>query len=320
MTTQGAAIRIGISSCLLGKLVRFDGGHKHNEFLTSILGPYVEWVAVCPEVEIGMGTPREAVRLVGDPAAPRMVGGRSGTEHTRAMSEWARRRVRALDAQDLCGYVLKKDSPSCGMERVKVHPEAGGQAARTGVGLYAQALIAHAPLLPIEEEGRLGDARLRENWVERVFAYRRLKDLRAGRYRRGAVVEFHTAHKLQIMAHSPDHYRRLGRLVARIAQFPPAAFLDEYGARFMEALKVRATVGRNVNVLQHIAGYFTDRLEPAERAELAEVIADYRHGLVPQVVPVTLVRHHARRFAVDYVVGQTYLNPHPKELMLRNHV
>jgi uncharacterized protein YbgA (DUF1722 family)/uncharacterized protein YbbK (DUF523 family) len=316
-------IRIGISSCLLGREVRFDGGHKEDRFLTGVLARHVTWVPVCPEVEIGMGVPREAIRLVDDPRddfGPRLVGTRSGTDHTDAMRAWARRRVRALDAQDLCGYVLKKDSPSCGMERVKLHSASGAPAARTGVGLYARALIDHAPLLPVEEEGRLHDDRLRDNWVERVFAFRRFKDLAARRYARGAVVEFHTAHKFQLLAHGTAPYQALGRLVARIAEFTPAAFLEAYGEAFMRALQARATPARHVNVLQHVAGFFKQALSSGDKRELEEVLADYRAGLVPLIVPITLVKHHARAHGAEYVLAQTYLSPHPKELMLRNHV
>jgi uncharacterized protein YbgA (DUF1722 family)/uncharacterized protein YbbK (DUF523 family) len=271
-------------------------------------------------VEIGLGTPREAIRLVGDSDRPRLVGARSGDDHTRSMETYARRKARELDALDLCGYVLKKDSPSCGLERVRVHPEDGGVVRRDGRGVFARALVEHAPLLPVEEEGRLADARLRENWVERVFAYRRFKDLRASRFRRAAVVAFHTAHKFQILAHDEGRYRRLGRLVAAVGDATPAAFYDAYGTLFMEALAVPATTRRHVNVLEHVAGFVSDRIAVDERKELVEVIADFRKGLVPLVVPLTLLRHHARRHAVDYVLGQTYLEPHPKELMLRNHV
>lgn len=324
MTTQSpATIRIGISSCLLGREVRFDGGHKEDRFLTGVLAQHVEWVPVCPEVEIGMGVPREAIRLVDDPTdteGPRLVGARSGTDHTIAMRAWARRRVRALDGQDLCGYVLKKDSPSCGMERVRLHPADGAPASRDGVGLFARALIEHAPLLPVEEEGRLHDAKLRDNWVERVFAHRRFKDLAARRFSRAGVVAFHTAHKFQLLSHGTAPYQELGRMVARIADSSPAEFLAAYGESFMRALRARATPARHVNVLQHIAGFFKQGLSREDKQELEGVFADYRAGLTPLVVPITLVRHHARRQGAAYVLAQTYLTPHPKELMLRNHV
>jgi uncharacterized protein YbgA (DUF1722 family)/uncharacterized protein YbbK (DUF523 family) len=310
------ALRIGVSSCLLGREVRYDGGHKHDRFLTDILGRHVRWVPVCPELELGLGVPREAIRLEGATAAPRLVGTRSRTDHTEAMRAWARRRVRELDALDLRGYVLKKDSPSCGLERVRLHGPGG--TTRDGIGLFARALIEHAPLLPVEEEGRLNDPRLRENWIERVFAYHRFRELAAERFSRRAVVAFHTAHKFQLLAHGTTAYQALGRLVARVATMKPQAFLAAYGEGFMEALRARATPARHVNVLQHLAGFVKDALSADEKRELADVLADYRAGHVPLVVPITLLRHHARAHRAAYVLGQTYLSPHPKELALRS--
>jgi uncharacterized protein YbgA (DUF1722 family)/uncharacterized protein YbbK (DUF523 family) len=312
-------IRIGVSSCLLGQRVRWDGGHKRDAFLVDQLARFVEWVPVCPEVEAGMGTPRPTVQLVRDGDELRMRETRSGVDHTDRMRRFARKRVRALARLDLCGYVLKRDSPSCGMQRVKVH-RAGGMPVRDGRGLFAEALLQGLPQLPVEEEGRLHDAALRENFVERVFAYRRLRDLFSGGFRRRAAVAFHTAHKLQIMAHCPQSYAEMGRLVAAVAKLAAGEFRERYAAAFMAALARRATRGRNSNVLQHMAGTLREALDPASRRELSDLIRDYRIGLVPLVVPLVLIRHHAQRFGIDYLLGQVYLDPHPKELMLRNHV
>jgi uncharacterized protein YbgA (DUF1722 family)/uncharacterized protein YbbK (DUF523 family) len=312
-------IRIGVSSCLLGNPVRFDGGHKKDAFLVDQLARFVEWVPVCPEVEAGMATPRPTLQLVREGAALRMRETRSGRDHTAGMRRFARRRVRALARLDLCGYVLKRDSPSCGMERVKVR-RAKGMPLRDGRGLFAEELMRALPQLPVEEEGRLCDAALRENFVERIFAYRRLRDLFAGRFRRRAAVAFHTAHKLQIMAHCPQSYAEMGRLVGGVSKLGPAEFRQRYAEAFMAALGRRATRGRNANVLQHMAGHLREHLDAPERQELSELVDDYRHGLVPLVVPLTLLRHHARRFGISYLLGQVYLDPHPKELMLRNHV
>jgi len=311
-------LRLGVSSCLLGEQVRFDGGHKHDRFLTDLLGRYVEWVPVCPELEIGMGVPREAVRLEGEVDAPRMVGVRSRHDHTTAMRRFAAARVRQLASLDLHGYVFKKGSPSCGMERVRVYGQ-GGMPARNGRGLFAAAFMTALPLLPVEEEGRLNDPVLRENFIERVFAYRRWRAL-ADAPGRGALVAFHTAHKFQLLAHSPKHYRALGRLVAAQKGQRSAALVAEYGAAFMAALAVHATPAKHVNVLQHLAGFCREHLDAADRQELVAVTEDYRRFLVPLVVPLTLLRHHIERQRVTYVLGQTYLHPHPKELMLRNHV
>ena len=317
--TVDAPIRIGISACLLGDEVRYDGGHKRNAFLAGELGPFVEWVKVCPEVEIGMGTPREAIRLTAQEGRIRLIAVKSGTDYTGKMDAYAARRVEALARERLCGYVLKKDSPSCGMARVKVHGDKGPPA-RTGVGRFAAALLERFPDLPIEEEGRLADARLRENFIERIFAYRRLRDLFDSRWTVGNLVTFHTAHKLALLAHSTTAYTQLGRLVARAKSLDRDAVRGDYRRGFMNALAIVATRARHVNVLQHMAGYFKKSLDAASRDELRATIEDYRLGLLPLVVPVTLLRHHVRRHGVSYLADQIYLSPHPKELMLRNHV
>jgi uncharacterized protein YbgA (DUF1722 family)/uncharacterized protein YbbK (DUF523 family) len=315
------SIRIGVSACLLGDEVRYDGGHKRDAFLTDVLGPFVEWVKVCPEVEVGMGTPRESIRLVDEHGRIRLLTVKTGVDHTASMTAYAAKRTAALADEDLCGYVLKKDSPSCGMTRVKVYSGNKGQpGTRTGVGLFAHALLARFPHLPVEEEGRLTDPRLRENFIERVFAYRRLRDLFESRWTVGDLVRFHTAHKLVLLAHATQAYTRLGRLVASAKGMDRADLRSQYVAGFMDALNGIATPKRHTNVLQHMAGYFKTALDTASRAELQAAIEDYRLGLVPLIVPVTLLRHHVRVHDVQYLAGQVYLAPHPKELMLRNHV
>jgi uncharacterized protein YbgA (DUF1722 family)/uncharacterized protein YbbK (DUF523 family) len=317
--SEDAPIRIGISSCLLGEEVRFDGGHKRDRFLTDVLAPFVEFVPVCPEVEVGMGIPRESVRLVRVGDGVRLRGNKSGADHTEAMKRWSEKRLRRLEQEDLRGYVLKKDSPSCGMERVRIYPEQG-PASREGRGLFAEALLAALPLLPVEEEGRLNDPVLRENWIERVFAYHRLRALFAGRWTQGDLVAFHTAHKLQLMAHAPQDYAALGRLVAGGRRLAREALRERYEQGFMAALAKRATPRRHVNAMHHMLGHFRAQLDAAGKRELLALIEDYRQGLVPLVVPLMLIRHYVRRFEVDYLRGQHYLEPHPKELMLRNHV
>jgi uncharacterized protein YbgA (DUF1722 family)/uncharacterized protein YbbK (DUF523 family) len=312
-------VRVGVSSCLLGSEVRWDGGHKREPFLTEVLAPFVEWVPVCPELELGMGVPREPVHLARVSGELRMLGTRSAEDWTERMASFASRRAREIEAQELCGYVLKRDSPSCGMERVKVR--AGeGPGKREGRGLFAAALIERLAALPVEEEGRLNDAQLRENWIERVFAYRRLRTLFASRWTVGSLVAFHAAHKLQLLAHGADAYRELGRLVARAKGTPRAALRERYERDFMAALAVRATRGRHVNVLEHCIGYLRERVTPSVRGSLAAQIADYRAGLVPLIVPVTMLRHYVEQLEIGYLAQQTYLEPHPKELMLRNHV
>ncbi len=316
---EPSPIRLGVSSCLLGNEVRFDGGHKRDRFVTDLLGAFFEWVPVCPEVEVGMGTPRPALRLSRDGDDLRMIEIKSGVDHTEAMRKYSARRVRALGALDLCGYILKKDSPSCGMTRVKIYGEKT-MPKREGVGLFAAPLMEAFPNLPVEDEGRLHDAKLRENFIERVFAYQRLRNVFRGRWTPAQVIEFHAAHKLQLMAHSTVAYRELGRLVATLKQKPRSEFRDEYETGFMRALAHVASRGRNANVLQHAAGHLKKLLDSPSRTELAEIIHDYRNGLVPLVVPVTLIKHHVRKHGIEYLTGQVFLEPHPRELMLRNHV
>lgn len=312
-------IRLGVAACLLGAEVRHDGGHKRDAFLTETLGPFVEWVPVCPEVEIGLGVPRDTIHLVGDARAPRLVVAKTGEDLTRRMRRYAEAKLSELAALGLDGYVLKRASPSCGLLRVRVHP-AGGAARSDGRGVYAEALVTRFPALPVEEEGRLADPAIRENFIERVFAAARWRALLRAAPRARDLVAFHAAQKFALLAHSPAHHARLGRLVAAAGGAPTCATLTEYGGLFMEALAVRATRARHANVLQRLAGVFTRRLDAPARAELADVIHGYRRGLVPLVVPLTLVRHHVRRFDVRHLADQVYLNPHPKELMLRNHV
>jgi len=317
--TGGRPIRVGISACLLGDRVRFDGGHKRNAFLTETFGRFVEWVPVCPEVECGLGTPRECMRLVRVGDGVRLVTVKSRVDHTAQLERFSRSRISELAREGLSGYVLKKDSPSCGLERVKVY-DRHGTPARDGRGLFAAALVDAFPHLPVEEEGRLTDPGLRENFVERVFAYWRLHGLFAARWTVGDVVRFHTAHKLLLLVHAPEAYRQLGRLVAGARGMPRRNLELRYIDGFMRALAQLATTRRHTNVLQHMAGYFKDRLDAASKRELAGTIADYWRGLVPVVVPLTLLRHYVRMFDVAYLAGQTYLQPHPKKLMLRNHV
>jgi uncharacterized protein YbgA (DUF1722 family)/uncharacterized protein YbbK (DUF523 family) len=313
------AIRIGISSCLLGQPVRFDGGHKRDAFLVDTFGAFVEWVPVCPEVELGLGTPRESLRLVRKGQDVRMVNTRSGRDISDAMRAWARTRVEALAPEHLAGYVLKKDSPSCGMERVKVYAESG-PADKSGRGLFAEALMERFPRLPVEEEGRLSDPRLRENFVERVFAYIRLRALFAARWTIGDLVRFHTAHKMASLAHSTTLYNEMGRLVAGAKSGDRAGVERRYRELFMDALGKIATVRKHTNVLLHMAGHFKNVLDDDDRGELLSSIEDYRRELVPLIVPMTLVKHHVRVHRIEYLAGQIYLDPHPKELMLRNHV
>jgi uncharacterized protein YbgA (DUF1722 family)/uncharacterized protein YbbK (DUF523 family) len=319
-TNESDEIRIGISTCLLGQEVRFDGGHKHDRFVTGTLGRWFTFIPVCPEVEVGMGIPRETVRLVsGGGDDLRMLGGKTEKDWTTVMNRYAQKRVRALEGMGLHGYLLKKGSPSCGMERVKVYTPAG-MPVGASPGLFARALMEAMPLLPVEEEGRLNDPILRENFIERVFAYKRLRDLFDRRWTRGDLVAFHSREKVLLLAHEPKAEKELGRIVAEAKGLGRAEVAQRYPIVFMKALARKATKPRHANAFQHMLGHFKKLLGTAERAALATAIEDYRNGLVPLVVPVTLFRHYVELHNVEYLDGQTYLSPHPKELLLRNHV
>lgn len=309
---------LGVSSCLLGESVRYDGGHKHDRYITDLLGRWFRLVPVCPEVGCGLPVPREAMHLAGDPEAPRLVTVRTGQDLTERMQAYCDAETERLAGEELCGFVFKKGSPSSGLYRVKVYGRPG-EPPRSGRGLFAAAVARRFPRLPLEEEGRLHDPVIRENFIERVFTYRRWRDFLRDAGTPAGLVAFHTAHKLLVMAHSPDHYRRLGRLVAGAGSADLPVLLDSYEELLLEAMARHATVSKHTNVLQHIMGYFKKVLTPVEKRELLAVIERYHDRLVPLVVPVTLLRHYVRVHGEPYLSGQLYLDPHPAELMLRNH-
>ena len=311
-------ITIGVSSCLLGNNVRYNGGHKLNRYVRDTLGRFLDFVPVCPEVECGLPTPRETMRLVGDPDNPRLVTSRSGIDHTKRMKTWAAKRVKDLQADQLCGFIFKKDSPSSGMQRVKVYNDKG-MPHRTGSGLFARAFMDYFPRIPVEDEGRLNDPRLRENFIERIFALKRWRTLLEHRKALSRLIDFHSREKLLILAHSPKHYRLMGQLVAKGKRLSLVELFDEYERQFMAALLLKTTAAKNMNVLQHILGFFKKVLTADEKQELLEIISNYRSGHVPLIVPITLVNHYVRKYRQPYLALQTYLRPHPIDLQLRNH-
>jgi uncharacterized protein YbgA (DUF1722 family)/uncharacterized protein YbbK (DUF523 family) len=312
-------IRLGVSSCLLGQMVRFDGGHQLDRYLRDTLGEYVEYVPVCPEVEMGLPTPRETLRLVDKDGDARLVFSKSGEDITERMLAWAGKRVRALEKEDLCGFVFKAKSPSSGMERVKLY-DRNGVPGKQGVGIFARVFMEHFPLLPVEEDGRLHDPRLRENFIECIFTFKRWRDMVAKGRTAGNLVDFHTRHKLLIMAHSTEIYRQMGKLVATAGKAPVEQLFGEYEALLMKGMRLRTSVSKNVNVLQHLLGYFKKQLSADEKREALEQIDLYRSGTLPLVVPLTLINHYVRKYHQPYLQQQLYLNPHPVELQLRNHV
>ncbi len=320
MSAEPPKVRIGISACLLGEEVRYNGGHKRDAFLTDTFGRYVEWVPVCPEVELGMGTPRPPIRLERIGGERRLIMPSTGGDYTDAMREYAERRVAELACLDLDGYVLKKDSPSCGMERVKVY-HGNGAPSKDGRGLFADVLLTRLPDLPVEEEGRLNDPALRESFISRVFVHHRWREIEREGWTRAALMRFHERHKFLLMARNQTAMRRLGRLLGESDKSGPVeALAAAYRQGLTEILRRPATRRGHTNVLHHLAGYVSDALDRDNRAELAETIEHYRLGLVPLIVPLTLIRHHVRRQGAGYLQDQAYLDPHPHELMLLNHV
>ena len=310
-------IRIGISRCLLGDHVRYDGGHKRDRFLTGVFSRHVEWIPICPEVEAGLGTPREAMRLVGHTTAPRLMTITTARDMTKPVTMLTERKLELLETGDLSGYVFKRDSPSCGIERVPIFSRQG-KPRQNGIGVFARAFMERFPLVPIEDEGRLCDPVLRDNFIERVFCYHRWRTLTRGPLTCNDVVAFHAAHKVLLLAHDRQSTEQLGHLVARADRHRPGNLIERYGVLFMKALAVPATRRKHANVLQQAIEHMKDRLAPRERTESARVLEDYRRGLVPLIVPITLVKQYVARYRVDYLRDQIYLNPHPKEMKLRN--
>ena len=317
MSTTHNLIKVGISACLLGAPVRFNGGHKQSHLCKDVLSQYFEYVSVCPEQAIGLGTPREPIRLVGDTNNPRAVGTvNAELDVTDALTAYGQRT--AAELTDLCGFILMQKSPSCGMERVKVYQYSGHTAEHGGVGLFAAALMLAQPNLPVEEDGRLNDPVLRENFITRVFAYAQWQELLSSGLTRKKLYDFHARYKYQLMANSPADCSALGRLLASNHQLRLGVLATQYFSKFMSALKKIANRGSHTNVLQHISGYIKRSLPDDEKRELQTLISQYRTGIVPLIVPLTLLKHHFKRHPDLYIAEQVYLQPHPENLSLRN--
>jgi uncharacterized protein YbgA (DUF1722 family)/uncharacterized protein YbbK (DUF523 family) len=312
-------VKIGISSCLLGEKVRYDGGHKLDLYIKETLGQYFEWVSVCPEVEYGLSVPREAMHLIGDPDSPRLVTIRSGVDHTEGMLKWAGEKLEKLGKEDICGFIFKSRSPSSGIVGVKVYT-LSGMIGRTGAGIFGRAFMRYFPVTPVIDSERLHDPRLRENFIERVFVYKRWKEFLKRSDSTRDLIIFHSEHKLLILSHSPRHLNSLGNLIASARKYSKENLISEYIRILTEGLQLLATVKKNTNVLLHIAGYFKKQLSPEDKQELHKVIEYYHMGYVPLIVPIMLIKHYLRKFDEPYLRRQYYLNPNPLELMLRNHV
>lgn len=312
-------IKLGISSCLLGNKVRYDGQHKRDLYIMNTLGQFFDWVPICPEVDCGMPVPRESMRLVRIGNENRLMTNKTKQDKTPMMVSWATKRLDQLAEEDICGFIFKKNSPSSGMARVKVYTEQGMPNYR-GSGIFAGMLQERFPLLPVEEEGRLHDLPLRENFIERVFVYNRWQLLQEKTPTIKNLSDFHAAHKYLIMAHSPKHLKILGHLAAGGNKQDIKQVYEEYLIQLMEALKLKATAKKQVNVLMHLLGYFKTFLTADEKKEILEQIDLYSRHLVPLIVPLTLINHYIRKYDQPYLKTQLYLNPHPVELMLRNHI
>ncbi len=311
-------IKIGVSSCLLGNKVRYDGGHSHDRFITQTLGLFAEYVPVCPEVECGMPVPREAVRLVGSPENPKLVTQKTAVDKTDQMKIWIKGRLKELAKEDLCGFIFRSKSPSSGLYRIRVYGD-DDKVRKTGTGLFARAFIDTFPRIPVEEAGRLNDPKLRENFIENIFALQRWRQLCNGHLTLGGLVAFHTHNKLLVLSHNQDIYRKMGKLVAQGKNDEFPHLIDMYESLLLKALRLPTTLKKNINVLQHIMGYFKKNLTADEKQELLTVFDQYQSGYVPLVVPITLINHYVRKYDQHWLKTQTYLNPHPFELKLRNY-
>lgn len=309
-------IKIGVSSCLLGERVRYNGEHKRHWYINEVLGKYFHYVPFCPELEVGMGVPRPSVRLVGKAESPKMIEPKSGEDWTDRMVHYSNKKAPKLAG--LHGFILKKGSPSCGPFRVKVYSEKGIPFA-SGQGIFAKALRERYPHIPIEDEGRLNDEGLRENFITRVFAYARFCHLKAQSFSRANWVKFHQDNKMLLLSYSRPLYSKLGQLVSHIKDYSSQEFLDSYEELYMTALEGKSTPAKNSDVLLHILGHLKKIIGSKEKQDLIDAIDKYKQGTYPLIVPLTLVRHYINLHDVQYIKEQTYLNPHPIELKLRNH-
>ena len=313
-------IKIGMSSCLLGEEVRWDADHKHDQYVRDVLGSYFDYVSICPEVDVGMGVPRETVALYGTLENPKMITKRSQTDWTKKMNHYTKNRIHELTKENLCGYVFKSKSPSCGIGKVPIYSEFGSSRMRHGSGMFASSFVKVFPLVPVEDEGRLHDPVIRENFIVRIFCFHRLQLLVRKSFSIGSLVRFHTRHKFLILSHSRKKYDDMGELVANAKKIKTAELKTRYSKLFMAALTYKSTPKKNTDVLLHMTGFLKKILTREEKKNILSVIEDYRNELLPLVVPVTLIYHQVKKHNIEYLLDQVYLNPHPKELMLRNHV
>jgi len=312
-------IRIGVSACIVGEKVRWNGQHARDPYLTETLSKYVEFVPLCPEIACGMGIPREKIRQVDCAGEIRLIGYESGDDLTQTMTGWADRVLPGLEEEDLCGFVLKNRSPSCSLIQSKIYSTTG-KPPRIGSGFFTRKLLQYYPLLPVEASERLQNPILRENFIRRVFVLKRWKELLEKGYKIGNLVDFHTRHKMMIRAHDLTGYRELGRLLGESSSFNAQEIFDTYATLLFKSLALKATPKKNTDVLSHAAGFFKKILDDGDKRELQAMINNYRTGKIPLLIPITLINHFARKYQIPYLTQQYFFNPHPSELKLLNHV
>lgn len=312
-------MKLGISSCLLGHEVRYNGGHARDLFVINTFAPYVDFVAVCPEVECGMPVPREAIHLVGDVKNPRLMSTKTKIDFTSQMQNWSRKKIAELETEELCGFIFKKGSPSSGLHRIRVYQGEGKQPLRTGIGMFTRAFIEHFPTLPVEDEGRLHDPALREHFIEKIFIMQRWRQLIKTKFSRHALIDFHTHHKLIFLAHNQVKYRLMGKFIAQIAEFELETAYQQYFTLMATLLNFKTTPKKHVNVLMHMLGYFKKELTSLEKQEMLDLINRFSEGLLPLIVPITMFKHYIQKYDKEYLAKQHYVEPHPLELKLRNH-
>ncbi len=311
--------RVGISRCLLGEKVRYDGGHKLDRFLRDVLGKYVEWVPVCPEVEMGLSVPREPMKLFRVNHGIKLLTQKTRVNYTNLAWNWSDKKIKEIEKLNLSGYVFKSKSPSCGWRSVKVYDLNGNIVSYSGKGIFASRIMESFPLIPVEDEGRLNDQNLKDSFITRIFVFERLKHFMNSYYEPVDFIEFHTRMKLLIMAHSPKHLRTLGKMIAEANWKQKREFAYDYAVLLMEALRLKATGAKNRNVLEHILGYFKKMMSDIEKEQAREVIVEYYRGNIPLVVPLTILRNAAEKYETEYLMKQFYLSPYPYDLMLKNY-
>jgi uncharacterized protein YbbK (DUF523 family)/uncharacterized protein YbgA (DUF1722 family) len=313
---EARIINIGVSSCLLGEQSRYNSSHKKDQYITEVLGKYFNIVSICPELEVGLGAPREAVNLVGSSKAPNLIGVKTGTNWTTPMKKYSKRRMRQTDMAELDGFILKNDSPSCGIEKVRIHRKSG-KVVRDGRGLFASHLIRTNPLLPVTDEGGLKDFNLGNNFIERVFAYRRLRGLFGQRFNRRTMIEFHESHLLQLRSHSIKYYTVLRELIGKIEECRPTDFRRQYGLQFMDILKIKTSPKKHATVMRYILGYLKNHLARKKQEQIQTIINMHCDRQIPLIVPLRMLRFYANEFKIKVLMGQTYLNPEADEIKLR---